>query len=301
MSVPVTSCGGDGTLSPCACLLRHRSSATHFVPGVDMPFRASSRGVLALTSVLILVLGACSNDPTPPDSSAAAPSTPSSKTLSTAPPPPPCPNPEGGSCLGVLRPGKPYTTVKFSPSITYEVPGTGWKNFEDLYGNFLLVPPGNDLEGVNAGTADYIGVYRGVLPSKLTSPQCGAEWPLGAKAGPTPDKMVSYYRTQRNLAVSGVHEAEIGGRSGVVLDLRAAPGVPLDHCLDGTTKVEVNQVISGIEGSSFDHGVINDMTMRLYLLRDGERVMGIEVTDIDAAPGTVDTMSRVVETLRFDG
>lgn len=276
-------------------------SLPYFVPEVEMPIQVSSRRVMALASVLILILGACSNDPRTPDSSAAAPSTPSSKTPSTAPPPPPCPNPEGGSCLGLLRPGKPYTTVKFSPAITYEVPGKGWRNFEDLYGNFLLVPPGNDLEGVNAGTADYIGVYRGVLPSKLTSPQCGAEWPLGNKAGLKPETLLSYYQTQQNLAVSNVHKVEIGGRSGVVLDLQAAPGVPLDHCLDGTTKVEVNQVISGVEGSSFDHGVINNMTMRLYLLRDGERVMGIEVTDIDAAPGTVDTMSRVVESLRFEG
>ncbi len=266
-----------------------------------MPFQVSSRGVLALASVLTFILGGCSNDPTSPDSSAAVPSAPASKTPSAASPPPPCPNPEGGSCLGLLRPGKPYRTIKFSPAIMFGVPSEGWRNFADLYDNFLLVPPGNDLQGVNAGTADYIGVYRGVLPSKLTSPQCGADWPLGNKARPTPEEMLSYYRTQQNLAVSNVHKAEIGGQSGVVLDLRAAPGVPLDHCMDGTTNVEVNQVTSGIEGSSFDHGVINDMTMRLYLLRDGERVMGIEVTHIDAALGTADTMSRVVESLRFEG
>jgi hypothetical protein len=111
--------------------------------------------------------------------------------------------------------------------------------------------------------------------------------------------MVSYFRTQMNFAVSNVHDAEVGGRSGVVLDLQAAPDVPLDHCREGGTKVEVNSVISGIEGSSLDHGVINDMTMRLYLLRDHERVIGIEITDIHAAPGTVETMGRVVESLRF--
>ena len=111
---------------------------------------------------------------------------------------------------------------------------------------------------------------------------------------------MSYYRTQKNLDVSNVREVEVGGRSGVVLDLQAAPGVPLDHCREGGgTKVEVNQVISGIEGSSFDHGVFNDMTMRLYLLRDHEGVMGIEITDIHAAPGTVDTMSPVAESLQF--
>lgn len=267
-----------------------------------------SRDVLALTLPAVLVLGACSDDSTAPDPSSAASTSPSetpsaalsdSETPNATPSPPPCPNPEGGSCLGPLRPGKPYTTVEFSPAIRYEVPREGWRNYEDLYGNFLLVPPSNDLEGVDAGTSDYIGAYRGVLPSTLTSPRCGADWPLGVEAGPTPAEMVRYYRTQKNLAVSNVHEAEVGGRSGVVLDLQAAPGVPLDHCREGGTKVEVNQVISGIEGSSFDHGVVNDMTMRLYLLRDHKRVMGIEITDIHAAPGTVDTMTSVVESLRF--
>ena len=261
-----------------------------------MTFQVTNPGVLALT-FLVLVLGACSDDPTSPDSAAAA--TSPSQTPTATPPPPSCPNGEGGSCLGALRPGKPYTTVEFSPAITYEAPSEGWRNFEDLYGNFLLVPPGNDLEGVNAGTSDYIGVYRGVLPTTLTSPRCGADWPLGTEAAPTPEEMVSYYRSQKNLDVSNVHKAKVGGRSGVVLDLQAAPGLPLDHCREGGTKVEVNQVISGIEGSSFDHGVINDMTMRLYLLRDHERVIGIEITDIHAAPGTVDTMSRVAEALRF--
>jgi hypothetical protein len=41
--------------------------------------------------------------------------------------------------------------------------------------------------------------------------------------------------------------------------------------------------------------------MRLYLLRDEGRVIGIEITDIDAAPGTLDSMSPVAESLRFAG
>lgn len=263
-----------------------------------MTSQVISRGVLGWTCLLLLVLGACTGDPAAPDSSAAT--TSPNETPGATPLPPSCPNPEGGACLGPLRPGEPYKTVEFSPAIRYEVPNEGWKNYEDLYGQVLLVPPDNDLEGVNAGTSDYIGVFRGVLPTTLTSPRCGRDWPLGREAGPTPEELVSYYRAQRNLDVSNVHEAEVGGRSGLVLDLQAAPGVPLDHCREGGTKVEVNQVISGIEGADFDHGVINDMTMRLYLLRDHDRVLGIEMTDIHAAPGTVDTMGRVVESLRFD-
>jgi hypothetical protein len=256
-------------------------------------------------------LGACNNEPDAADSpqpstsastaDSTRPATSTSKSSSAASPPPPCPNPEGGACVGPLLAGKLYESGVFDPMLTYEVPSKGWKNFEDLYGNFLLVPPGNDLEGVNAGTSDYIGVFRAVLPSKLTSPKCGADWPLGTEPGPTPREMLSYYRSQRNLVVSNVQEVEVGSRAGVVMDLEAAPDMPLDHCREGSTEVEVNSVISGVEGSSFDHGVIRRMTMRLYLLKDDERVMGIEITDIHAAPATVRSMSRVVGSFQFDG
>ncbi len=36
----------------------------------------------------------------------------------------------------------------------------GWANYEDLYGNFLLVPRRGTLKGVNADTGDFIGVFR---------------------------------------------------------------------------------------------------------------------------------------------
>jgi hypothetical protein len=268
-----------------------------------MTGRSVRRGLVGVLA--LLVLGACGGEPeddeagTPTPTQEPAAST--SGSPSPAAEPPDCPNPEGGVCLGPLQPGETYTTVQFDPAITYEVPRKRWQNLEDLYGNFLLVPPGNDLEGVNAGTSDYIGVYRGVLPTKLTRPVCGAEWPLGTESGPTPEEMVDYYRSQQNLAVSNVREVEVGGRAGLVLDIEAAPGVPLDRCKEGTTRVEVNQVISGVDGASLDHGVIRDMTMRLYLLRDEGRVIGIEITDIDAAPGTLDSMSPVAESLRFAG
>lgn len=73
---------------------------------------------------------------------------------------PSCPNGDGGDCLGPLSAGT-YTTVTFHPRITYTVPA-GWSNFEDLPGNFLLVPPGGTLTGVNDNTSDFVGVYASI-------------------------------------------------------------------------------------------------------------------------------------------
>ena len=57
-----------------------------------------------------------------------------------------------------------YATTEFQAGVAYTVPD-GWANYEDLPGNFLLVPPSGTLEGVNAGTSDYIGMYDGIAPA----------------------------------------------------------------------------------------------------------------------------------------
>lgn len=272
------------------------------LPGIAAP-------AVAAVLVVALALAGCAGDDESIRSGAAKPqqpvvtTEPSTTTASESPgesaPLPTCPNPEGGSCLGALRPRTPYSTVEFQPAITYEVPVEGWKNFEDVFGNFLLVPPGAGLEGVRTDRSDYVGVYRAVLPSRLTSPVCGAEWPLGEESGPTPREMLRYYRGEPNLVVSNVRDAEVGGLVGIVLDLEAARDRPLDSCQEGTAKVEVTSVISGVDGASLDHGVVRDMTMRLYLLRDAGRVLAIELTDVRADPGTMDDMVRVAESLEF--
>src|SRR5580765_9003049 len=66
-----------------------------------------------------------------------------------------CPNPNGGACLGPMAAGQ-HTTTRFQPQLTYTVP-SGWSNLEDYVGNYLLVPPGVTLAGLQAETSDFIG------------------------------------------------------------------------------------------------------------------------------------------------
>ena len=127
------------------------------------------RGVSAslLAGLSIASSSAATTSDTGADTSAApnavAPETTTAATVEVTPAH--CPNPEGGPqnhCLGPLDPGA-YTTTMFEPTLTYSVP-QGWSNMEDLRGNFLLLPPGGALDGVNAGTSDYLGVYTSVVP-----------------------------------------------------------------------------------------------------------------------------------------
>ncbi|MCV0402639.1 MAG: hypothetical protein K5924_02895 [Chloroflexi bacterium] len=79
-----------------------------------------------------------------------------------------------------------YTTVAFGTELTYTVPD-GWNNQEDLPGNFLVIPPTAAAEEVDAGTADYIGVYDGVAAAsgdcearRLTSSARPWRWRRGS-------------------------------------------------------------------------------------------------------------------------
>ena len=99
----------------------------------------------SVVCVSVSILVACGSATAP--SASVAVSTSSTLATESASPPPECPNPEGQACLGELAPGT-YTTVVFTPTLTYTVP-SGWSNFEDTPGNFLLVPTRGSLPGVN--------------------------------------------------------------------------------------------------------------------------------------------------------
>ena len=123
--------------------------------------------IVASGLVAALMIAACGQGA--PVSPTALPSSPIPSPSAAA-----CPNPEGGECLGPLT-GGTYATVEFQPGVTYTVPD-GWANYEDLPGNFLLAPPSGTLEGVNAGTSDYIGLYDGTAPASANCDEVPCSW-----------------------------------------------------------------------------------------------------------------------------
>lgn len=251
----------------------------------------------ALAAGALLVAG-CSSSSSSTTTSPATKSGPTDSPSASSPLDVACPNPEGGLCLGPLRAGTSYTTQVFTPVLTYRVPVPHWRNYEDTPGNFLLVPPGNDLPGVNAGTSDFIGVYTSITPSRFTSLQgCVAEPVPHVPA--TPPAMAAWLAGQRILAVSHPAPVTVGGLSGLEVDVRARPGAHLPVChVDGDT-FSVALLFSGLAPSSLDHGVIHGMTMRLYLLRFQHGLLAVELDDIDHAPGNLAALSSVAEGFRF--
>ncbi|MDP8905731.1 MAG: hypothetical protein M3N29_10575 [Chloroflexota bacterium] len=169
----------------------------------------------------------------------------------------------------------------------------GWANYEDLPGNFLLVPPSGSNEGVDAGTSDYIGVYDGVAPA---SGDC-RERPQ-ADVALTPETMAAWYASHPGLAVKGPEPVTIGGLDGVVLDLTMAEG-DIGVCRFPDFDGRIVPVLIGAGPAELSHVLIEGLVMRLYLLSapTGE-VIAIEIDDLPGGD-SMESMTQVVEEMQF--
>lgn len=254
-----------------------------------------ARGVV-VAAALALVLGGCSAPSGDPGKEAsAASSMPTAGATAHT-----CPNPEGQRCIGELAPGAQYTTTVFQPRLTYAVPADGWFNEEDTPGNFLLLPPGQSLEGANAGTSDYIGVYTSIEPARFENADGCVIGPVPGIA-PTPQAIVEWMSAQPELTVTAPSAVTVGGLRGLRTDVRVRDGATLPTCMDPQSheKVTVFLLYTGVAPSSLDHGVIPGMTMRLYLLEHHYGTLAIEISDIDSAPATADELTAVAERFSF--
>lgn len=227
----------------------------------------------------VLLLAACTGGSpvpsgittSPPTASvpANAPASPTPGASTPGPSKRSCPNPEvgdGNDCLGPVAAGT-YTTRRFTPTLTYTVPD-GWANLEDMAGNFLLLPPGADLAGVNAGTSDYLGVYTWVVAPE----HCTGRYEPMVKE--TFDGLLGWLKGDLAIRLSNVHDVTVGGLEGVAMDI--AQKVPTgDGCSDGTYA----DVYVGAFPTSLVHAVDTDYPMRVFLLRNGDKALAVELAD----------------------
>ena len=256
---------------------RRRIARTMALPLIIAACTSSSPGPASPTSPIPTAASAGSSAQTSPAAPTAAPSK--------------CPSIHGGVCLGPLEAGT-YTTRAFKTPLTYTVP-EGWANYEDLPGNFLLIPPSSSNEGVDAGTSDYIGVYHGVAPP---SGDCQERRETGVAL--TPEAMAAWYAGHPGLDVEGPKPVTIGGLDCVVLDLTIAEGD------DGVCRVpdfdgRLVPVLMGAGPADLVHALIEGLVMRLYLLSapTGE-VIAIEIDDLPGGD-TMESMVDVVNDMQF--
>jgi hypothetical protein len=205
-----------------------------------------------------------------------------------------CPNPEGGVCLGLLKAGT-YTTSLFETRITYTVPD-GWQNFEDLPGNFLLVAPGSDLHGVNAGGSDFIGIFWSVYAQNRLCSRENEAVSVEPGVAHTPQAIADEFAQRPGLVTTAPAQVSIGGLSGLVLDIRMADGWT-GTCFYAPPGEPVVQLIGGSYPSEFDHPIGPGVFVRLYLLQQPDGTLAIEVDTFDSTQ--LDTYSEIIEQIKF--
>jgi hypothetical protein len=182
--------------------------------------------------------------------------------------------------------------VVFSPTLTYTVPA-GWSNFEDTPGNFLLVPRRGSLAGVNPGTSDYIGVYTSVAAEKTA---CASNV-LAPGVPKTPVGIAKWIGTHPGLLSTPPVKVEIGHLHGVVVDIAEAKGAGL-KCV-GIPGPRYVAVMTGLNPSGLDHGVIPGLRLRLYLLSFGGGTLAIEVDDVPGGGSHLAEYSALIKHFQF--
>jgi hypothetical protein len=252
-------------------------------------------GLRAIVAATALVMSGCAQAGTSASVESPAAVEPSDSAQPSATPAPPnCPTGGGGSCLGPLEPGT-YTTEEMVIPITYTVP-EGWANYEDLPGNFLLVPPSGTLAGVNPGTSDFIGVYIGVAAAMG---DCG-EAPQ-PDVDTTPEAMMAWYADLPGLNMSAPKTVELGGLNGLVSDLEVDEAHATFCPYEGFEDVPLVPLVVGVGPAGLHHVVIPGSITRLYLFlapSSTSQTIAIEITEIEGGD-SLDDLDAVVQTFEF--
>lgn len=250
---------------------------------------------VAVALAVVTLTAACGGQPTPAPGAESGRADSTDEASSPAPEPSAeapvvCPNPMGGQCLGKLEGGKRYRTEIFIPQITYATPA-GWSNLEDLPGNFLLLPPGRSIDDVDAGAADYLGIYSG---ASVSAADCAPE-PL-PKVGLEPDAVVAALAGRPGLEVTGPRAVVVGGLRGRMVSIGLKPGTTAGCTVEGGLRIV--PLFIGVGPASVEHAQVASLRTQLYVLDNGPSNVVVEVSDVGVDKQPFD-YEQVIERLRF--
>jgi hypothetical protein len=192
---------------------------------------------------------------------------------------------EDSSCLGVLEPGKAYSSKVFKPTVSFKVPTSGWINQFDGAGDIglqSLDPAGDAIM--------FFRNPRSVDPS------------VGTKV----DDIAMWLATYDKLTVTPFEPVKLGGLEGLTMDIAAASGATStgDGC-------PVQVCIAMLRGDDpdpkdpyqwhWDWGSAGPERMRLYLLTDPDGTVAVVVDSVDGATfdSLISTWEKIAPTIKF--
>jgi hypothetical protein len=199
-----------------------------------------------------------------------------------------CVNDGGGSCLGDLAAGS-YRTRDFQPTVHYTVPA-GWTNSQDLTGNLLFQPAGEDER--------FVGIYRNV-----TVPD-GCVERAAPGIGTSVERIAAWLQGHPGLDAGPAEPVTVGGIAGLRID------VSLSAAWRGTCPYSTGRpivpILFGAGPSAFHHTLLPGFHERLYLLGlpdgDGGGNVVIEVgPEGRSLDELVDMAGPLLTHLEFEG
>ncbi|EWT01391.1 hypothetical protein N865_08575 [Intrasporangium oryzae NRRL B-24470] len=238
-----------------------------------------------IIATLFLSVTACAGPPTSPEVSR-TPSHASSSASKAAS----CSNPGGGDCLGDLAAGT-YGTRQFRPGFSYTVP-PGWRNDEDLPGNFFLYRSNDPQSGVVGGS--YLGIYQNVRAAAI---DCSEAAQPGV--GITPGQLIVWYQTIPGLVVSSPKSVTVGGLSGFQIDLALKPGTRACS-FEGHPGIPL---VIGNGVSELHHVILHELDVRLIILDWKNGNVVLEITSVKDRVSSEEyraTVQPIVDSLQFE-
>jgi hypothetical protein len=199
-----------------------------------------------------------------------------------------CPVRDSGTCIGILRAGRTYTSRSFRPKFTFRVPAR-WANYLDIPGLYLLQPPGANPPG-NSIEANFIGLETRVAPEAR---DCQSHV-KGVRT--TPTAIAAWMWRQRDLVISHRRAITVGGLRGIALDIRMVRGAK--GCLSPGATKPAAPLLVGIGLSSFDHEVAPGNDERHYLLAYNGGTLDIQMVDTSGGKHLAG-FAAIVSTFRF--
>jgi hypothetical protein len=169
---------------------------------------------------------------------------------------------------------------------------SGWRNDEDLPGNFLLYRVQDDQ---TVGGGSYLGIYQNVAAAAINC----TERPQPA-VGRTPRDLVAWYLSLPELITSKPTEVTIGGLRGYQLDIDVASGK--EKCSWERGAARGTPLIIGGGVSSLHHVATPDVHVRLIILAWQTTNVTVEITGAKKLfPGHSypQTVQPILESLEF--
>ncbi|MEO8462762.1 MAG: hypothetical protein ABI555_06090 [Chloroflexota bacterium] len=192
---------------------------------------------------------------------------------------------ENVSCLGALEPGTTYATKVWEPTMSFKVQSSDWVNVADLGGDFGLLSK-RDI-------GDAIMFFRDARS-------------VDTSVGATVTDIAAWLATNDELTVTPFVPAQIGGLTGVMLDIRTRPGAT---STDPTCPVQVCvQLLRGDDPVPndpyqwhWDWSNAGTEVQRLYLLHGKDTVIAIFVDSLDGLTfdGLTTTFDEMKPTITF--